>query len=63
MKMWRCITRIPLERISQAFIQTFGITPPSPEREKAASLFIVSLLLLVVLFGVFAGIFLFWGVF
>ena len=35
-----------LESIADAFIMTFGITPPSPERRRLAALFIGSALFL-----------------
>jgi hypothetical protein len=37
-----------LESIAEAFIMTFGITPPTPERRRIASLFIGSALFLMV---------------
>jgi hypothetical protein len=37
-----------LESIADAFIMTFGITPPSPERRRLAALFIGSALFLTV---------------
>lgn len=37
-----------LESIAEAFIMTFGITPPSPERKRVAALFIGSALFLTV---------------
>ncbi len=37
-----------LESIAEAFIMTFGITPPTPERRRIASLFIGSALFLTV---------------
>lgn len=35
-----------LESIAEAFIMTFGITPPTPERKRVAALFIGSALFL-----------------
>ena len=35
-----------LESIADAFIMTFGITPPKPERRRVASIFIGSALFL-----------------
>lgn len=35
-----------LESIAEAFIMTFGITPPTPERKRIAALFIGSALFL-----------------
>ena len=37
-----------LESIANAFIMTFGITPPKPERRRLASIFIGSALFLTV---------------
>ena len=37
-----------LESIADAFIMTFGITPPAPERRRVAALFIGSALFLMV---------------
>jgi hypothetical protein len=37
-----------LESIAEAFIMTFGITPPTPERKRVAALFIGSALFLTV---------------
>ena len=37
-----------LESIAEAFIMTFGITPPTPERRRVASIFIGSALFLTV---------------
>ena len=37
-----------LESIAEAFILTFGITPPTPERRRVAALFIGSALFLMV---------------
>lgn len=37
-----------LESIADAFIMTFGITPPTPERRRIAALFIGSALFLTV---------------
>ena len=37
-----------LESIAEAFIMTFGITPPTPERKRMAALFIGSALFLTV---------------
>jgi hypothetical protein len=37
-----------LESIADAFIMTFGITPPAPERRRLAALFIGSALFLMV---------------
>ena len=37
-----------LESLADAFIMTFGITPPSPERRRVAALFIGSALFLTV---------------
>lgn len=37
-----------LEAIADAFIMTFGITPPKPEHRRAASVFIGSALFLTV---------------
>lgn len=37
-----------LESIADAFIMTFGITPPKPESRRAASIFIGSALFLTV---------------
>ncbi len=37
-----------LDSIADAFIMTFGITPPRPERRRAASIFIGSALFLTV---------------
>jgi hypothetical protein len=37
-----------LESIADAFIMTFGITPPKPERRRIAALFIGSALFLTV---------------
>ena len=37
-----------LESIAEAFIMTFGITPPTPERRRLAALFIGSALFLMV---------------
>ena len=37
-----------LEPIAEAFIMTFGITPPTPERKRCAALFIGSALFLTV---------------
>jgi hypothetical protein len=37
-----------LESIADAFIMTFGITPPKPERRRLASIFIGSALFLTV---------------
>lgn len=37
-----------LESIAEAFIMTFGITPPTPERKRIAALFISSALFLTV---------------
>ncbi len=42
-----------LESLADAFIMTFGITPPKPERRRVAAIFIGSGLLLTVL-GVLA---------
>jgi hypothetical protein len=44
-----------LDRMTRAFILTFGITQPSPQGRRAASLLIGGLLLLVVLV-VLAGV-------
>jgi hypothetical protein len=44
-----------LESIADAFIMTFGITPPKPERRKVASMFIGGALFCVIV-GV-AGLF------
>jgi hypothetical protein len=46
-----------LDRIVHGFIMTFGITQPSPERKRSANLFI-GFLLLAVLLGFFAIVFL-----
>jgi hypothetical protein len=37
-----------LESVADAFIMTFGITPPKPERRRLAALFIGSALFLTV---------------
>jgi hypothetical protein len=37
-----------LESIAEAFIMTFGITPPTPERRRLAAVFIGSALFLMV---------------
>ena len=37
-----------LESLADAFIMTFGITPPKPERRRVAAIFIGSALLLTV---------------
>jgi hypothetical protein len=37
-----------LESLADAFIMTFGITPPTPERRRIAALFIGSALFLTV---------------
>lgn len=37
-----------LESLAEAFIMTFGITPPTPERKRVAALFIGSALFLMV---------------
>ena len=37
-----------LESLADAFIMTFGITPPTPERRRIAALFIGSALFLMV---------------
>lgn len=37
-----------LESIAEAFIMTFGITPPTPQRRRVAALFIGSALFLMV---------------
>jgi len=37
-----------LESIADAFIMTFGITPPTPQRRRVAALFIGSALFLTV---------------
>ncbi len=37
-----------LESIAEAFIMTFGITPPTPERKRIAALFIGSALFLTI---------------
>jgi hypothetical protein len=37
-----------LESIAEAFILTFGITPPTPERKRIAALFIGSALFLTI---------------
>ena len=37
-----------LESIADAFIMTFGITPPTPQRRRVAALFIGSALFLMV---------------
>jgi hypothetical protein len=37
-----------LESVAEAFIMTFGITPPTPERRRLAALFIGSALFLMV---------------
>jgi hypothetical protein len=37
-----------LESIAEAFIMTFGITPPKPERRRLAAIFIGSALFLTV---------------
>lgn len=37
-----------LESIAEAFIMTFGITPPTPERRRVATLFIGTSLFLTV---------------
>jgi len=42
-----------LYSVADAFIMTFGITPPRPERRRVAALFINAVLLATV-FGVFA---------
>ena len=44
-----------LESLADAFIMTFGITPPRPERRRLAAIFIGSAMLITVLavLGVF----------
>lgn len=37
-----------LDSIADAFVMTFGITPPKPERRRIASIFIGSALLLTI---------------
>ena len=37
-----------LEPIAEAFIMTFGITPPTPERKRCAALFIGAALFLTI---------------
>lgn len=37
-----------LDSLADAFIMTFGITPPRPERRRVATLFITAILLLTI---------------
>lgn len=48
----------PFRRVSQAFIVTFGITQPRPDQEQVATVFIVSLLAVVLLCAIGIGAFL-----
>jgi len=48
----------PLRRIAQAFILTVGITPPTPERERRATIFISVMLVGAVVVAIGVGIFL-----
>jgi hypothetical protein len=43
----------PFKQVTQSFIMTFGITPPRPEQELKATIFICAMLLgtLVLAFG------------
>lgn len=47
-----------LESFADAFIMTFGITPPRPERRRVAAIFIGSAMLLtiVAVLGLFVGV-------
>lgn len=47
-----------LESFADAFIMTFGITPPRPERRRVAAIFIGSAMLLtiVAVLGLFIGV-------
>lgn len=42
--------------LARSFIQTFGITQPTPERERRVAWMLVGLMLLVVLVVVAAGV-------
>ena len=44
----------PILFLSRAFIQTFGITQPTPERERRIAWFLAGLVLLVI--GLVAGV-------
>jgi hypothetical protein len=47
----------PFMRVTRGFIMTFGITPPRPEQELMATIFICTMLLGTVLFVLALGVF------
>jgi hypothetical protein len=48
----------PLRRVAQAFILTVGITPPTPERERRATIFISAMLAGAVVVAIVFGVWL-----
>jgi hypothetical protein len=47
----------PFKHVTQSFIMTFGITPPRPEQELKATIFICAMLLGTILLVVGLGVF------
>jgi hypothetical protein len=47
----------PLKQVTNSFIMTFGITPPRPEQELTATIFISTMLFGTILFVLGLGVF------
>ncbi|RXH54991.1 hypothetical protein [Granulicella sibirica] len=47
----------PFQGIAESFILTVGITPPTPEKERAATIFISAMLFGTILFALAVGVF------
>jgi hypothetical protein len=47
----------PFKQVTQGFIMTFGITPPRPEQELKATIFVCAMLLGTVVFVIGLGLF------
>jgi hypothetical protein len=47
----------PFKQVTQSFIMTFGITPPRPEQELKATIFICTMLLGTVVLVIILGLF------
>jgi hypothetical protein len=54
----RLVMKNPFRGIAEAFILTVGITPPTPERERTAVIFISTMLIGAVLLALGVGVFL-----
>lgn len=48
----------PFKGIAESFILTVGITPPTPEKERTATIFISVMLAGTILFALAVGVFL-----